>query len=79
MAKEVIQLKIGDQIFEIVDGEARKALDYIGSLDDLATKEKSSLVAAINELVKALESGSGGSSGETLDINLINGGNANGT
>ena len=55
MKKLTVDASNGSFTFEVVDAEAR---ELVGSLEDLTTTNKGSIVAAINELVRSLGSGS---------------------
>lgn len=62
---EMKYLTIGGITFEVVDGKARtditRIFEMLGTLDDLATEDKTNLVAAINEIY--VTGGIGGGSG----------------
>lgn len=66
-AAEMQYLTIGGITFEVVDGKARVDIatifEMLGSLEDLATEDKSSIIAAINEIYVTGGIGTGGGGG----------------
>lgn len=72
---EMKTLTIGGVKFEIVDEQARNNLiNMIGFLEDLLTEDKSSIVAAINEIyvTGGIGGGTGGGGGSTYTVTLTN-------
>lgn len=64
---EMKTLTIGEETYEIVDEKAR---DNIGPIEDLATTDKTSIVAAINEVAKY---GGGGEVDEAKVVEIVDG------
>lgn len=74
---EMKYLTIGGITFEVVDGKARvdiaSIFTILGALEDLATEDKSSIVAAINEIYITGGIGTGGGGGAaTFTATLTN-------